>query len=246
MIGAIRLGSSSLNRIRRVGHADHARGLHELALAQREHLAAHEAGQCHPGEQGEHQQESGELPEDQPTGLRPEADHDDRGDGESDEDERQRQEHVDDEVDDPVDPAAAEAGDQADDDADEGGHDGGDGGHEQRGARAVEPLREVVVRGVRGDAERGLPGEAVVRRPVGGEVELVQVRDRVARVQLDAEQLGEPRGEHRDQDEHDHDREAARSRSCRPAAGPSRSGSGTVRQPSWRRVRGHPRARRIL
>ena len=39
----------------------------------------------------------------------------------------------------------------------------GDGGDAERGARAVEPLGEVVVAGVGRQAQRGLPGERVVR-----------------------------------------------------------------------------------
>ena len=52
--GATRLGSSSLNRICRVADADHLGGQDELALAQREHLAADQPGQPHPAEDHQH------------------------------------------------------------------------------------------------------------------------------------------------------------------------------------------------
>ena len=53
MIGAARLGSSSLNRMRLVGMPDHPGGLDELALTQGEHLAADQPGDAHPAEERE-------------------------------------------------------------------------------------------------------------------------------------------------------------------------------------------------
>ena len=82
------------------------------------------------------------------------------------------------------------------------------GGHDQRGAGAVEPLGEVVVAGVGREAERGLPREAVVRRADHREVEDVGVGRRVAGSDLDAEELGDQRREDRDHGEEHDDGEA--------------------------------------
>jgi hypothetical protein len=130
------------------------------------------------------------------------------GQRQGDEEERQRQEDVDDEVDDLVEPAAAEAGEQADRDTDQRRGQGRHGGDGQRGAGAVEPVGEVVVAGVGGQAERCLPGEAVVGRADQREVELVEVLRGAAGPELDAEQPGEQRREDRDDDEEHHDDQA--------------------------------------
>ena len=119
MIGAARLGSSSLNRMRAGRHAHHPGRLDELALAQREHLAADQAGDAHPAEDRQHDDQG--RPSGSSRSCRLVSNRSlmigamrQRG-----EQERDRQEQVDEERQDLVDRAAEEAGEQADDDADD-------------------------------------------------------------------------------------------------------------------------------
>ena len=147
--------------IRNPAGAERPGRLDELALAQGEHLAAHDPGDRAPGEEDDHDDRHAE----------PGADERHERDGEQQE--RQAQRRVDQPRQDAVDPAAEEAGGEADRRADTHGGHRRDGADEDRDACAVGEAHEEITAelvgaqpelGARtdGQPELGEPGVAVL------------------------------------------------------------------------------------
>ena len=90
-IGATRLGSSSLNRIRRVGTPMTCAAWTYSAFAQRQHLAADQPREVHPAEDDQHRDEGDDLGPVQGVGLGGEPADDDRRQGQRTEQEREAQ-----------------------------------------------------------------------------------------------------------------------------------------------------------
>ena len=127
-----------------VARTERARGLHELALAQRQRVAAYEPGDVGPGEERDDHDHHAEARLQRAV----EAAVLGRGARRHDPDREQEQRHREDDVGDPgddrVDPAAEEAGQDAEDDPHRDRDRGGEHAHHQRDARAVDRAHEDV------------------------------------------------------------------------------------------------------
>ena len=128
-----------------IAGADHARGLDELLLAQREHLRPHDPRRVEPAEEAEDEHERdhplGEDPEGDVVQPRPHRR------AQSDDEEQRREDHrqFDHAGDRGVDPAAVVARDCAEEDADQHDPDRRQDGDLERNPRAVEQAQELVV-----------------------------------------------------------------------------------------------------
>jgi hypothetical protein len=110
--------------------AERARGEHELALAQRQHLTTHDARDRGPADDRDHD-DHGAQPRPHGTAEAAVAERAGRGDADPEQQHRERQHDVEQPREQRVDPAAEVAGEQADHDADDDREGGSDDPDEQ-------------------------------------------------------------------------------------------------------------------
>ena len=173
-----------------------ARALDELALAQREHLRAHDARRPRPAGDREHEHDdAGPAARDPPRVVLQERRHEHR-----ERYERDHEEPVVEEGQHAVDPAAEVAGADAHDRSDHGRRDAGDEADDERDAGAEQELREQVApRLVRPEPVRGRGPLEAVREVEAARRERILGRDQRAedRHQHDERDHREPEGAER-------------------------------------------------
>ncbi len=175
-------------------HAERARGLDELALAQAEHVAAHDARGAGPLCQAEHDDDDGDRRLEQ------------RDDQDEQDEARERQHHVGEAHQRGIDLASDVAGDRADERAQRDAHRGRDEADRERDARAMDDAaHDVAAEQVGAERVRGARRQVAPRGDV--------LRDRVVR--------RDERGEQRDQVEQRDDPQAGE-RQAVPAKVPAR------------------------
>ena len=155
MSGETRLGRICRNMIRRCARPERPAGLHELALAQREHVAAHEPGDIGPREERDDQDHQGQPGLDGPVEAALLAGRARGDDADREEQQRDRQDDVGHARDQRVDPAAVVAGQHAEHHAHEHRDAGRDDAHDQGHADPVDRADEDVAPAVVGAEPEG-------------------------------------------------------------------------------------------
>jgi hypothetical protein len=213
-----------------VGRAHRPRGLDELALAQRQHLAADDAGDVGPAEEPDHVADHQQARLDQPTETPVRVQAARRDEAEREEQHRKGQDDVHRARDDRVRLASVEAGHDAEDHADDDLEAGREDRDDQRGPGAVEdPHEQVLARGVGPEPE-------VLVRPLRQAV-LVEHREEELLVRVVVDEVsGDPAGAQRHRDEHADEDEAAEAAPEDLARAPA--DDGVVDVPAARRLSG--------